>query len=563
MPRPIRFLRPLAVVGLALLIPRPVTAQAPALPPDLALVHPDSLGFAHVRLAEIWANPAMKDLRKVVAKAGPAALGALDEQFVPKPTTVDRVTIIVPSISGNGQPRLVGAIHFSAPFDADLIRKTYLPKGKASKVGGKELFSDEDASLAVYFPDNQTLVFSEPETLAEYLTWAPKTEGGLRETVTAATRLPVAAAVNIGRLPLPPGLEENVPEEFRPLVKARVLALTLGMAEESTLTAKLSFANGEQAMDGEKAIRKGLDLLRGELARPRQEAERVLGLAGNKVEKTPRPLEDLPEAVAAVLGLGALGTLDEILADPPVKRDGSAVAATVTLPSWMTQYLGTSALSAGLMLPAVQKVRFAASRSVATNNMKQIGLAMHNYADTFNGFPPAAIVDKKGKKLLSWRVAILPYIEQNALYRQFKLDEPWDSEHNLKLSKIIPKVYVDPRLPGPTAAGEGKTYYKLLVGKDATFDWVKSRKFPEITDGTSNTIMVVAAGDPVIWSKPDDIEFDAEKPAPDLSKPFKDLIMTFCDGSVRTFAADHFKTREKTLKALITAAGGEPVNADE
>src|SRR5471030_1054793 len=112
---------------------------------------------------------------------------------------------------------------------------------------------------------------------------------------------------------------------------------------------------------------------------------------------------------------------------------------------------------------------------------------MHNYHDTYGSFPPAAICDKKGKKLLSWRVAILPYIEQDALYKQFKLDEPWDSEHNKKLSDVLVRTYVDPRLPDP----KGRTYYKLFVGKETPFDWLQSMKIQDIADGTSNTVMVV------------------------------------------------------------------------
>ncbi len=79
------------------------------------------------------------------------------------------------------------------------------------------------------------------------------------------------------------------------------------------------------------------------------------------------------------------------------------------------------------------------------NNLKQIGLAMHNYESTFGTFPPAYIADKAtGKPLLSWRVAILPFLEQDALYKQFHLDEPWDSAHNKTLIARMPPVYRSP-----------------------------------------------------------------------------------------------------------------------
>jgi hypothetical protein len=263
----------------------------------------------------------------------------------------------------------------------------------------------------------------------------------------------------------------------------------------------------------------------------------------------------LPEALGAVAALGGIATLDEILADLPVKRDGTELAAEVVLPQWSTGYVGLAALSAGLGLPAVQKVREAAARTQSMNNMKQIALAMHNYHDATGSLPPAAIVDRKGKKLLSWRVMILPYIEQDNLYKQFKLDEPWDSEHNKKLIPMMPKTYVDPRMP----AEPGTTYYKVFVGKDAGFDWVQARKFASFPDGLSNTIMTVTAGDPVEWTKPEDIEFDADKGLPDLSKPFPMVLIGMFDGSVRAMSP---KVSKETLKRLIMRNDGQVIGND-
>ncbi len=105
-----------------------------------------------------------------------------------------------------------------------------------------------------------------------------------------------------------------------------------------------------------------------------------------------------------------------------------------------------------------------AAVSRSANNLKQIGLAMHNYASANkDDFPPAAVCDKKGKPQLSWRVLILPYIDQNELYKQFKLDEPWDSEHNKKLIEKMPAVY---KLPG-AKEGTTDTHYRVFVGNGA------------------------------------------------------------------------------------------------
>lgn len=550
----------LAAAVVALPAPRPVAAQAKAeIPADLALVHPDALGFVHVRLADVWKHDSLKDVRKLFEKAGAKPLAALDTQFVLKPSAVDRVTaILLPP--DRGEPGLVTVMRFTAPIDAAALKKAYLTTGKDRKAGKKDIFADEAADLAVHFPDDRTVAFSDPKTLTAYLTWAPKPDGGLRDAVTlAGSGKPVVAAVNIARVPFPPGIEDFLPEEIRPLLKAKVLTVSADLAKAVTLDARLTFAAAGDAAAGEKALRKGAEMARGLLAEPRKEVEDAI--YGKKNPNGARRLDELPGAIAAVAALGGLNVADEILADPPLKTDGTAVTATVTLPEWATQFLGAGALGSGLALPAAQKVRAAAARTKSMNNLKQIGLAMHNYESTFQTLPPAAIMNKKKEKLLSWRVTILPYIEQDALYRQFKLDEPWDSENNKALISKMPQVYADPRL-GDIAAQikEGKTYYKAFVGKDAVLDWTQSRTIVGITDGSSNTLLVAAGGDPVIWSKPDDFEFDAEKAPPDLSKPFDAVLAVFADGHVQTLSKN--MQAAKTLKALITAAGGEVVDFD-
>ena len=196
-----------------------------------------------------------------------------------------------------------------------------------------------------------------------------------------------------------------------------------------------------------------------------------------------------------------------------------------------------------------EKVRAAAARMNSANNMKQILLAMHNYHAQFNMLPAAAIVDKNGKPLLSWRVALLPYLEQDALYKAFKLDEPWDSEHNKKLLAQMPKVFGD---KGP------KTHYRIFVGKGAAFEGTKGLKLTDFTDGTSYTIMIVEAVDPVEWTKPEEFEYDPKKPLPKLGgKPFENgFHIGMADGSVRFMSTS---ATEKTIRAAITRNGGEKI----
>ncbi len=126
----------------------------------------------------------------------------------------------------------------------------------------------------------------------------------------------------------------------------------------------------------------------------------------------------------------------------------------------------TSGVLIGLMLPAVQSSREAARRAQCTNNIKQIMLAMHNYHSANNAFP-RDFTDKDGKPLLSWRVAILPYIERAELYNKFNLDEPWDSPHNKELLKEMPPSFRCPSLAKPEPF---TTTYRGLVGAGAMFE---------------------------------------------------------------------------------------------
>jgi uncharacterized protein (TIGR03067 family)/prepilin-type processing-associated H-X9-DG protein len=201
-----------------------------------------------------------------------------------------------------------------------------------------------------------------------------------------------------------------------------------------------------------------------------------------------------------------------------------------------------------------------AGRGQDANNLKQIALAFHNYHDTFKGLPAHAIYSKDGKKaLLSWRVAILPFIEQNNLYMQFKLDEPWDSEHNKKLIPMMPRVYMPLGMGKKDKMDDGKTYYVVFTGPNTPFDGNKMMMFQMFTDGTSNTGLIFEAKDPVIWTKPDDLVLP--KPGeklPELGGMFKSgMNMAFADGSVRWTRRD---IEPATLRALITPAGGEVID---
>ncbi len=211
-----------------------------------------------------------------------------------------------------------------------------------------------------------------------------------------------------------------------------------------------------------------------------------------------------------------------------------------------------------LLLPAVQAAREAARRIQSTNNMKQIALSMLNYEQANKTFPPAYKADKNGKPLLSWRVLILPFIDPE-LYKQFNLDEPWDSDHNKPLSAKMPACY---RSPNSGVAGEGKTNYLTPRGEKTIFPNGEGMAIAKITDGTSHTILTLEVPDDsaVVWTKPDDFEYDESDPMKGLLglRP-NGFLAGLADGSVRFLDAS---LDAAVLKALFTRNGGETVNLD-
>ena len=171
------------------------------------------------------------------------------------------------------------------------------------------------------------------------------------------------------------------------------------------------------------------------------------------------------------------------------------------------------------------------ARAMTIHNLKFIGWAMHKFTHRNGGRLPPSATRKDGKALLSWRVAILPWLEEFALYERFHLDEPWDSPHNASLLREMPRVYapVTGKETTPYA-----TYYQGLVGPGALFDGAEGTKIVEVIDAENPTLMVVEAAHPVAWTKPEDVPYSDAGPPPELGGQFEDgCYVGFADGSVQ------------------------------
>ena len=319
--------------------------------------------------------------------------------------------------------------------------------------------------------------------------------------------------------------------------------------------------------------------------RLRRTAEALKTLVQNAVENTRNTVQSGVQPENTTI-LAILDVADALLENLKFQQEGNEVQLETSVALDEAQIRG--------LLSPIAAARQAAQRLQAQNNMKQLALAMHNYAQIYRHFPPAVLYGPDGKTPYSWRVALLPYLEQMDLYKQYRFDEPWDGPNNRKLLEKMPAVFRCPNEP----AGSTNASYFALVGPGAIFE-TRPRKsvpaaaggvmgggpmgampasrgkvpawwpddapsgttFQEIIDGTSNTIMLVEAKRNIPWTKPEDIPYDPEKPLPKLGGYFEDgFNVAIADGSVRFFPDT---ISEKILHLLITMADRQPVKVED
>ena len=239
----------------------------------------------------------------------------------------------------------------------------------------------------------------------------------------------------------------------------------------------------------------------------------------------------------------------------PQKSSSSSLVLIIIFGAVAVMFVCGGVLIA-LLLPAVQQAREAARRTQCKNNLKMIGIALHSYHDAYGSFPPAYIADADGRPLHSWRVLILPFLDEAALYNQYDFSEPWDAPNNSRLLSQIPQVY---SCPSHTIQHSGMTAYSAVWGANAAFPGAAPIRTRDITDGTSNTLMVGEASQANIpWLKPDDVNVDK---TPNLGNPsgfssdhVGGVQFLLADGSVRFISLN---VAQQTVDALFSRDGRE------
>ncbi len=509
------------------------TPGTDALPPDLARVPAKALALFSVRAADVWSGALAKGWRDKVGKELAEMVKETETKTGLTPDDIERITMVLVRTPETPDDHPLLFFATTKAFDKKKVFGFAVPGGEEEKYKGETLFANNN--MAGYVLAKKAFVIGSKGDVQSLIDAGKgKPEGGLAPALAlAAGKHSLVVGINPAALPpLPEDLPPPV-EPFKPLLKATGATLAVDLGKKTTGTLRITFPGGGEAGAGLKAVETGRKLALGIL-------DQGIGvLSKDEKDKT-------SQGVARLLEIAK-----KSLTSATIKRDGSTIVGHLDLKI-------DEATTGTIIAEGVRKVREAAARTQSQNNLKQIALAMHNYADTNGSLPAQAIYDKDGKPLLSWRVMILPFIEQNNLYNKFKLDEAWDSPNNKKLLASIPKTYMAPA--GKPKRPDG-TFYQGFYGKSAFFEGKKGIRFADITDGTSNTIMVVEAPTDVPWTKPEDIPFDPDKPLPKMASMYSSGIFNaaLCDGSVRAIS---LTITPATLKAAITRNGGEVLGAD-
>jgi RNA polymerase sigma factor (sigma-70 family) len=350
----------------------------------------------------------------------------------------------------------------------------------------------------------------------------------------------------------------RLPEKYRlPVVLCHLHGFT-----QQEAAAQLGLPLGTVAT----RVRRGLDRLRDQLTRHGVVVP-AAGLFAVEASAAPPALTETAVRVAASaapahitrLAQGALAAMNPVR----WKLPAAALVAAVGLgTAWAVGPSAPADQPAPPAKPAVALAKKAATPSTYTQrersrkSLQRVAFAVHDYVDV-HGHLPTDILGKDGKPLLSWRVAILPQLDNEFLYSQFKLDEPWDSEHNKKLLAHMPKVFRS------SAQGDGpasETYFQGFVGPGAGFEAGKKLGYMDFHDGTSNTVMLAEAGPPVPWTRPADRPYDPKKPLPAMDGPYTDRIITvFWDGSPHDL---RWNLEERLYRLLIERADATVVTRE-
>jgi hypothetical protein len=525
------------------------------LPTDLDSVPRNAVGFLHVRVADLWRSDLATELRYLVDKAGPDAWKDIEKRSPINPALLDRLTIVMltpsepfPSAEPDARSALF-IVSTSKPFERWPLIEALGPKEKVYR--DQLYYFNEDLWSGLAIIDERTFVIGSEASLIRYFNMRRRNDR------TGPLQAPLRAAAGkhslvIGLNPTTLPQEGGLPPAAGTLLSAYSGTITLDLEPMLRFQARLDFQDEAKAKEGQEAAKQLLELGREGLKFPIAELEKIL--------KDPEKgsISELPKHFAALVGLGFLREVDAQLKSAPLQRDGVSVKLPLeykshaAMPALVSIY--GSVFAVGVSARSTFKTvgeKFDGKEDPVETHLRSLAKAMEDYRKKHGVYPPAALHDKDGRPTLSWRVALLPYLGEESLYKEFKLDEPWDSLHNQQLIKKLPKAlrveerdkyyyYYD-------RSAQWKTTTQVITGANTLFDGPKGIAGPDKERKTILLTRLSTQG--VYWTKPADVDYAADKPLPSFHGKYQDRMQVLLtDG---TYRAIDRSMNEKDIRTLI------------
>jgi tRNA A-37 threonylcarbamoyl transferase component Bud32 len=545
------------------------------LPADLELVPRDAFGFVSVRLADLLQNRGVMRLQERIGKEIPELKPLMDKwkeeaekEIGIHPAKIERVTLIFSSLPDFSRKEAQENWGFAIvktieKYDRALVLNT-LKDGYLEKKEGDRTYyvAKGESAEAIFFVNDQIFVSGAASSLVSQLLrpQASSQSGGpLQRALDLISEEHQIAAAAIP----PPQFKQFAAAGFAkyqkalPLLEADTGAVLVRLksiispdpfGDTLSLDYRLFYRDDVTANAALEAGKATVAQVHQELV---QEFQRLDQQGKKQIQQLEKAgASHLVPVIRWVTQFG--NRFEEALNSAEVQRQDTTVTIRLRLvadlPEWGVDW---ARLINYFQNPDVASKLGALvyARTESQKNLKKLAEAIHTYhtKQTEPHLPAHALFGPDGKPLLSWRVMILPYLDENDLFRQFHLNEPWDSEHNKKLLSKMPKVF---RAPIDSSPNPTKTFYQVFVGKGTLFEGRSGLPVEMIPNAGEKTLLIVEGGGVVPWTKPQDLEYDPGKPIPKLFGNDPEGFSAVFYNSGTRFIKNTID--EKTLRALIS-----------
>lgn len=514
----------------------PTMARAAA--PEARMVGPGAVALVAISPKAVLASPEFELFpREVLAEW-------LNQQYGIEPTEIELMTAAFAVPTPAEPPLHLITLRFGAPYNPATVFATQRKNLPSQKIQGRAVWGTRDSRVqCVCFADDRHVMvgsyamieaaLSEPAGGTGFETWLPALDpgSGLKAVILVDQLRPILGPI-LAQAPLPPPIADlrRVPSDV------------------STLLVAIQ-VNGQ-------GTRLALDIVCNESTQADQTAKTLSQTIAFSREVA---LQSIQRNFSASPGMGpgadryAERLLDYLFRRIVITVDKTKVRVRAEVPA----SVAIAGPAVAMVLPAMNSAREKARLAMVKVNFRQLVVAYMVLADKNGRYVEPASRSNDGKPLLSWRVHLLPYLGQEALYNEFKLDEPWDSDHNRKLISRIPDLYVNPSGPVDERT-KGLTHMQAVVGPGTLWNDAKSLKLDAQRDASSDTILFLEADQAVEWTRPEDLSLDPSNPFRGLGRLRNGRVLIgFADGSIRELVLKSIAP--EVLSGAFTHSGGEQI----